>query len=113
VDIGPLTPALASLPDHVAHRTRRLFANDPSTVCMRVYQLHDLHVAYPESGGAPAFDRPGVLPVVAGLYTTSGALVDVLEFEPPNNASTYVGQPACLAPAPATCTCCQWSWQGA
>lgn len=91
-DIGSLPSSATALPAHVVHRTRQLFAStDGSTVCMRVYYLHDLHVAYPESGGSPTFDKVEALPVVIGLYSGLGALVEVLEFEPPSgDASPYV-----------------------
>jgi hypothetical protein len=45
-DIGSLPSSATALPAHVVHRTRQLFAStDGSAVCMRVYYLHDLHVA--------------------------------------------------------------------
>jgi hypothetical protein len=66
-DIGSLPSSAAALPAHVAYRTRQLFAASPNTtVCIRVYYLHDLHVAYPDAGLSPAFDNPEALPVVIG-----------------------------------------------
>ena len=89
VDVGVLDAVDVALPADVFSRMHWLVPSDgphDDDVCVRLCRLHDLRIQFDESSTSVPYT--GYLPTVLALQASSGALVDVLEFQP--DPSTYV-----------------------